>query len=53
MKEFIRKIERNRMIPYVMLVLSVVMIITGVMRDEHLIVLKKAVNICLECIGIG
>jgi len=24
-----------------------------VIREEHLIVLKKAVNICLECIGIG
>lgn len=53
MREFIRKIEKNRVIPYVMLALSIVMIIAGVMRDEHLIVLKKAVNICLECIGIG
>lgn len=25
----------------------------GRMRQEHLVVLKKAVNICLECIGVG
>ena len=25
----------------------------GIAREEHLVVLKKAVNICLECIGIG
>ncbi len=28
-------------------------IVIGMMREEHLVVLKKAVNICLECIGIG
>ncbi|MEG0798187.1 MAG: CD1871A family CXXC motif-containing protein [Acidaminococcaceae bacterium] len=25
----------------------------GLYRREHLIVLRKAVNICLECIGLG
>ena len=53
MRKFIRKIEKNRVIPYAMLALSIVMIIAGVMRDEHVVVLKKAGNICLECIGIG
>jgi len=28
-------------------------VVIGVIREEHLVVLKKAVNICLECIGIG
>lgn len=53
MKEFIKKAGKNKVIPYIALGLGVVMIIAGVIREEHLIVLKKAVNICLECIGIG
>lgn len=28
-------------------------IAVGVMREEHMVVLHKAINICLECIGIG
>ena len=32
---------------------SLAMIYAGVMRDEHLSVLQKAGQICLECIGIG
>ena len=35
------------------LALSVIFIMAGIMRDEEAVVLKKAVNICLECIGIG
>ncbi|MBR5233689.1 MAG: hypothetical protein IKW03_05730 [Clostridia bacterium] len=36
-----------------LIVISVAFIVIGVMRDEHLDVLNKAVRICLECIGIG
>lgn len=32
---------------------AVAFIIIGVRRGEVAIVLKKAVNICLECIGLG
>lgn len=35
------------------ILLSVLCIGFGVIRGEHLEVLKKAVNICLQCIGIG
>lgn len=28
-------------------------IIAGIIRDEHLEIMNKAVKICLECIGIG
>lgn len=30
-----------------------VLIIIGLMTNQHLDVLKKAVKICLECVGIG
>ncbi len=36
-----------------LLALAAAMIICGVSRGEMAIVLKKAVNICLECIGLG
>ncbi len=29
------------------------LVLTGLLRREHLEVLQKAVRICLECIGIG
>ena len=53
MKDLMKNAEKSKIIPYMALGIGVVMIITGVIRDEHLVVLKKAVNICLECIGIG
>ena len=39
--------------PFCFLAVAVIMIGVGVVRGEHLVVLQKAVNICLECIGIG
>lgn len=53
MSRFIKKIEKNKAIPFVFLAVAVVMIGVGILRGEHLVVLQKAVNICLECIGIG
>lgn len=38
---------------YIWLVLAIVFIYIGVLREEQLTVLKKAVKICLECIGVG
>lgn len=37
----------------VLLAAAVVMIAAGLLRQEHLEVMEKAVRICLECIGIG
>jgi hypothetical protein len=45
------KLKKN--IRGVVLAASLVFIAVGIIRREHLVVLKKAVNICLECIGIG
>lgn len=36
-----------------LLLLAAVFVVLGVMRGEAAVVLQKAVNICLECIGIG
>lgn len=38
---------------YVILALAVFSIAVGVIRKEPRVVMKKATNICLECIGIG
>ena len=38
---------------YVLLGISIVFIALGIFREEHQVVLKKAINICLECIGLG
>ena len=36
-----------------LLLLAAVFVVLGVMRGEMAVVLQKAVDICLECIGIG
>ncbi|WP_276510612.1 CD1871A family CXXC motif-containing protein [Paeniclostridium hominis] len=38
---------------YILLLISIIFIYIGILRNEHLVVLKKAVKICLECIGVG
>ena len=37
----------------IILILAVAAIIFGIMQQEHMVVMKKAVNICMECIGVG
>ena len=38
---------------YVILIAAIVSICVGVGRNEPRVVLRKAANICFECIGIG
>ncbi len=38
---------------FAILFLGIVLVVTGIIRTEHETVLEKAINICLECIGIG
>ena len=45
--------EKNRMLSCVLLAIAVSMIVIGLAGGEQMIVWKKAVNICLECIGVG
>ncbi|MGN0482916.1 MAG: CD1871A family CXXC motif-containing protein [Lachnospiraceae bacterium] len=37
----------------IIFICSLIFIVIGLIQNEHLIVLEKAVRICLECIGIG
>lgn len=51
-----QKAKRNyksRIVQFTVLVVSILFIGIGVMKQEHFEVLQKAVRICLECIGIG
>ncbi len=43
----------NRKVRIAVLILSIIFIVVGMLRQEHEEVLGKAVKICLECIGIG
>lgn len=43
----------RRLIAGAILVVAVMMIVYGIYRGEVSIVLNKAVNVCLECIGLG
>lgn len=40
-------------IKYLIFIIGLVFILLGLIRQENLVVLQKAINICLECIGIG
>lgn len=37
----------------ILLVTSICFIVVGIIREEHLVVVRKAIKICLECIGVG
>ena len=45
--------QKQNLVRAAVLLTALAFIIFGILREEHLVVLKKAVNICLECIGIG
>jgi hypothetical protein len=38
---------------FLILFISIAFIAIGVLREEQLVVLQKAIAICLECIGVG
>ncbi len=42
-----------KMVPAVLIIAGLMSVFAGYYRGETDIVLRKAINICLECIGIG
>lgn len=45
--------DGRRAVRYCVLIVSILFIGVGILNQEYLEVLQKAVRICLECIGIG
>ncbi len=43
----------KRALPFVLLALGAGFLVLGIMDGEIAVVLSRAANICLECIGIG
>ena len=48
-----RKLTESRWTGIALAVVGILMMATGIHRGEMAVVLTKAVNICMECIGIG
>ena len=45
--------KTRKLITWLLLAASVVMIVLGVMRGEPFAVFNKAIKVCIQCIGIG
>lgn len=45
--------RHERKIQCCLIILSIAGILYGNARGEAMVVLQKAINICLECIGLG
>ncbi len=44
---------KNNKITLILIVVAIVFIAVGIWRGEVETVFRKAVNICMECIGLG
>jgi len=43
----------KRLLPWALILLSICFVAVGIHLGEDTVVWRKAVNICLECIGLG
>lgn len=43
----------RKALPYVLMGVGAGMIVLGILSGELVIILNKAIRLCLECIGIG
>ncbi len=48
-----KKIFSSNRVTVLLLFIGMVFLALGIWRKEYTIVMEKAINICLECIGIG
>ena len=48
-----QKILKSRLTSLVLLCIGIAMMYIGVQRGEALVVMNKAIRVCMECIGIG
>ncbi|MEG0292124.1 MAG: CD1871A family CXXC motif-containing protein [Anaerovoracaceae bacterium] len=44
---------KSNWLTLVFLTLGTAFLVLGIVRKEYIIVMEKAINICLECVGIG
>lgn len=50
----LKKILKNRLLLQMALIFAgITMIVMGLLRGEALEILRKAIVVCMECIGIG
>ena len=45
--------KKKNLIAFLIIAIGIAFLCLGIYRGEAMVVLRKAVNICLECIGIG
>lgn len=45
--------NKKQLVSYGVLVVAIAFMAYGMNRGEVMIVMNKAINICLECIGLG
>jgi hypothetical protein len=45
--------RRKNLLAASLLILGVVLLCYGILRGEDTVVWRKAVNVCMECIGLG
>jgi len=48
-----RNILKSRALSILLVMIGIAMMYIGVHRGEALVVMNKAIRVCMECIGIG
>ena len=49
----IKKITKTKWTGVVLAIIGILLMVFGIYRGEMSVVFTKAINICMECIGIG